>query len=104
MEIDVVGTLWAAVTNPNVAYVLLVLGAAVRAQRLALRSAPQAVIGERGVATTPVDPVGTVQVRSELWTAIADEPIGVGEEVEVEALEGHRHHHATRGHRRHPAR
>ena len=48
----------------------------------------ESIVGQRGVVTTPIDPVGTVQVHSELWTAVADEVIGTGEEVEVIALEG----------------
>jgi membrane-bound serine protease (ClpP class) len=64
------------------------LSAAIRTQRLPAKAVPEVVIGKRGVVTTPIDPVGTVQVQSELWTATADEPIGVGEEIEVVAIEG----------------
>jgi membrane protein implicated in regulation of membrane protease activity len=32
--------------------------------------------------------VGTVQVKSELWTAIADEPLTAGEHVVVQKIEG----------------
>lgn len=66
----------------------VVLSAAVHAQRLPAKVAPEAILGETGVVTTPIDPVGAVQMQSELWTATADEPIGVGEEVEAIGLEG----------------
>jgi len=66
----------------------LVLSAAVRAQRLAVKTDPKAVVGMEGVATTDVDPVGAVQVRSELWTAVADGPIPAGARVRVLAVEG----------------
>ncbi len=64
------------------------LAAAVRAQRLETRVIAQASVGQVGVATTPIDPVGTVQLQSEMWSAVADEPIAVGEQVQVTALEG----------------
>ena len=70
----------------------VVLSAAIRAQRLQAKVAAETVIGKRGVVTAPIDPVGTVQVQSELWTAIADEPIEAGAEIEVIALEGLRVH------------
>lgn len=63
----------------------VILGFALRAQKT-----PQLVrtsmIGMFGTATTPLDPVGTVQVGSELWTAVADEEgktIPRGERVEI---------------------
>jgi len=61
---------------------------AVRAQRLAVRTGTQTLVGAEGVATTPIDPTGTVQVRSELWTAVADAPIPAGTPVRVVAVEG----------------
>jgi membrane-bound serine protease (ClpP class) len=76
------------VTLGSLAFFGLALAAAIRAQRLHAKVAAETIIGKRGVVTTPVDPVGTVQVESELWTAVADEPIGPGEEVEVVGLEG----------------
>lgn len=66
----------------------MTLSAAIRTQRLGTKVAAEAIVGSRGLVVTPIDPIGTVQVRSELWTAIADEPIGVDEEVEVVSLEG----------------
>lgn len=61
---------------------------AVRAQRMAARTGTQTLLGAEGVATTPIDPTGTVQVRSELWTAVADAPIPAGTPVRVVAVEG----------------
>lgn len=61
---------------------------AVRAQRLAVRTGIQTLLGAEGVATTPVAPTGTVQVRSELWTAVSDTPIPAGTPVRVVAVEG----------------
>jgi membrane-bound serine protease (ClpP class) len=76
------------VTLASFGFFGVALFAAIRAQRLRARMTAETIVGRRGVVTTPIDPVGTVQVHSELWTAVADEPIGAGEEVEVTALEG----------------
>jgi membrane-bound serine protease (ClpP class) len=46
------------------------------------------MIGETGVAETPLNPTGTVFVRGEYWTASADEPVEAGQRVRVEAVEG----------------
>lgn len=76
------------VTLASLGFFGLALTAAIRAQRLRAKVTAETIIGKRGVVTTPVDPVGTVQVESELWTAVADEPVGPGEEIEVVGLEG----------------
>lgn len=76
------------VTLATFAFFIFALGAAMRAQRLAVKTDPQAIIGAEGVATSDVDPVGTVQVRSELWTALADQPIPAGTPVRVVGVEG----------------
>jgi membrane-bound ClpP family serine protease len=48
------------------------------------------LVGATGIATSDLDPVGTVQVKSELWSAVADgaEIIREGERVKVLAVEG----------------
>jgi membrane-bound serine protease (ClpP class) len=76
------------VSLASIGFFGVALSAAMRAQRLRARVSAETIVGQRGVVATPIDPVGTVQVHSELWTAVADEPIDAGEEVEVTALEG----------------
>ncbi|MCH7555673.1 MAG: NfeD family protein [Proteobacteria bacterium] len=48
------------------------------------------MLGKIGTVTTDLSPIGTVQLASESWTAIADneEVILAGERVEVVGLEG----------------
>jgi len=46
------------------------------------------LIGMNGVATTALDPDGTVFIRGEYWRARADEPIAAKEKVEATAVEG----------------
>jgi len=76
------------VTLASLGFFAVALSAAIRVQRLRAKVAADAIVGKRGMVTTPIDPVGTVQVQSELWTAIADKPIGVDEKIEIIAVEG----------------
>jgi membrane-bound serine protease (ClpP class) len=46
------------------------------------------LIGMTGVATTALDPDGTVFIRGEYWRARADEPIAAEERVETTVVEG----------------
>ena len=41
------------------------------------------MVGERGVAYTPINPEGQVHVHGEYWQAVSDEPIAKGEAVIV---------------------
>ena len=67
------------------------LAAAMRAQHRPLLMDPQAVAGQRGEVDDPLDPIGTVQLRSELWSAKSETPgetIESGAKVVVTELEG----------------
>ena len=46
------------------------------------------VIGERGRVVKALDPIGTVNVRGELWTASSDRPLKAGDDVVVVDREG----------------
>jgi membrane-bound serine protease (ClpP class) len=46
------------------------------------------LVGMTGVATTALDPTGTVFIRGEYWSARADEAIGANERVEATGVEG----------------
>jgi membrane-bound serine protease (ClpP class) len=48
--------------------------------------------GATGWVVTALDPIGTVNVRSEIWTAYSDEPLQPGERITVIAKEGLRLH------------
>lgn len=77
-----------AVTLGSVAFFAIVVSAVVRLYRLPPRTGATTVIGMEGVVRDPLDPIGTVQLPGELWTAKADEPIGAGETVVVDGLDG----------------
>jgi membrane-bound serine protease (ClpP class) len=72
------------------AFSVLVVGflafMALRAQRLPVRTGVEGLIHEIGVARSPLNPTGKVFVHGEIWDAIADEPVAVGEPVEVLAV------------------
>lgn len=64
---------------------------ALRARRSKRLTGPEAMVGHVGVAMTPLDPVGQVEVRGEIWSArLASEVEGVptGTEVKVRAVDG----------------
>lgn len=69
-------------------FILLVVGKVVRSRRLPPH-VPPTMIGAEGVATSDLDPVGTVRVRSEEWTAEStNEPISAGTRVLVVSEDG----------------
>ncbi len=71
------------------AFFLFILGAAVRGRNFPVLTGTKLLIGAVGVATSDLAPSGTVQVKSELWTATADDgPIPKGETVRVRQIDG----------------
>ncbi len=80
----------AAMTASITAFFLFALSAGLRAQRAKVISGIGAMVGATGIATSDLDPRGTVQVKSELWSAVAEggETIKKGERVRVVAVEG----------------
>lgn len=71
------------------AFFLFILGAAVRGRSFPVLMGTQPLLGAVGVATTDIAPEGTVQVRSELWTAESDNgPIQKGDTVQVKSVDG----------------
>lgn len=76
-------------TLATAAFFAVGVTAAVRTLRQPVFSNPQQrLVGARGVVKQSLSPVGTVQVKSELWSAVADEPLAAGEHVVVIAIEG----------------
>jgi len=81
----------AAITLTTGALVFFAVGKGLQAQRApAISDVPRRMIGRTGQATIDLAPVGTAQIGSELWTAIANDgqPIQAGESVVVVAVEG----------------
>ncbi len=69
------------------AFFVLLLGAAVRGRNYPLLTGTHVLVGATGIAMSDLAPEGTVQVKSELWTATsADGKIEKGNEVQVVAV------------------
>lgn len=75
----------AAITS----FFLFALSAGLMAQRKRVASGIESMVGATGIAASDLDPWGTIQVRSELWSAAAEEgSIRKGEQVRVVGAEG----------------
>ncbi len=61
---------------------------AVKARRNKLVSGAQGIIGETGIAQTPLSPRGKVFVHGELWDAVSSASVAVGESVVVSRIDG----------------
>jgi membrane-bound serine protease (ClpP class) len=69
----------------------IIIGFALRAQRIPVRTGQDTLIGATGLATEQLAPHGQVQLKSELWSAdLADgaDPIQAGDKVVVVGVEG----------------
>ncbi|MCH9037053.1 MAG: nodulation protein NfeD [Chloroflexi bacterium] len=71
-------------------FTLVVVTAVARSRRLKYVSALAELVGQRGRVTSDLDPTGTVQVASEMWSAVSqsEEVISQGEEIEVVEVSG----------------
>jgi membrane-bound serine protease (ClpP class) len=87
-EVRVSPWLIALVTLASGGFFGVGLARVMRAQRRPLRMGPETIIGASGYVVSNLDLMGTVQVKSELWSAVANEPIAAGEEIVVEDVEG----------------
>jgi len=68
-----------------------IVGFALRAQRTPVRTGQESLIQRTGIVRTRLDPVGTVQLGSELWTASLEPgqaSLTAGERVRVVRVEG----------------
>jgi membrane-bound serine protease (ClpP class) len=69
----------------------LVVGFAIRAQKVPIRTGVESMIHKSGIARTDIDPTGQLQAGSELWTAELAEgagPIRAGENAEIVEVKG----------------
>ena len=87
-----VGLSWgtiAAVVGVTAALSIFVLTKGLTIQRKRAVTGPTSLVGALGTVRRRLGPEGTVFVHGEYWAArSADEPIGVGEAVRVERVEG----------------
>ena len=62
-------------------------GLAMQARKAKVLTGLQTLIGETGLARTPLNPEGTVFVNGEYWHARSNQPIEAGQTVKVEKVE-----------------
>jgi membrane-bound serine protease (ClpP class) len=77
-----------AVSVPLGLITAFLMGIAIRARRNKVVTGAQGIVGEIGVARTPLAPEGKVFVHGELWNAVSLAPVGVGEMVVVRRIDG----------------
>lgn len=69
-------------------FFLFAMGMAYRTWRTKATTGREGLVGERGVVWRRIDTEGHVRIHGEIWSARADEPVEVGQEVEVVDAEG----------------
>jgi membrane-bound serine protease (ClpP class) len=67
---------------------MLLVRLVVEAQRRRPLMGASAMIGQKAVAETPLEPDGWVRIHGEKWRAVADGPVAAGQSVTVTAVEG----------------
>ena len=88
MDFEMTGPIIIAIVLA-VAFIIFIIYAIVKGQRLKLSAGIEDMIGKEAVVQTTLDPKGTVLAEGELWTAIAeDSKIEAGEEVTITKIEG----------------
>ncbi len=82
--------LWTAlgVSIPFGIITAFLMSIAVRARRNKIVTGEQGMIGEIGIAQSPLAPAGKVFVHGELWDAVSTIPIPAGERVVVRQVDG----------------
>ncbi len=78
----------AGVATAVACFLIFVIGAIIRGQRRRKATGAEGMIGGVAVARTPLDPMGTVLAKGELWTAATEgEKVERGEEVIITKVE-----------------
>jgi len=75
-------------TVVTAAFFILVIGAGVRAQRRPVQSGAAGMTGQRGRVVERTAPDGRVELAGVYWSARSREPLDVGTEIEVIAVDG----------------
>ncbi len=80
--------LWTAlaVSVPLGVITTFLMTIALKARRSKVTTGAQGLVGEVGVARTPLQPAGKVFVHGELWDAVSSTPVQPGEQVRVCAV------------------
>lgn len=63
-----------------------------QAMHVPVVTGPESMLGRRARAVTAINDQGQIRYHGEVWTAVAQEPVGPGEDVIIERVEGMRVH------------
>jgi membrane-bound serine protease (ClpP class) len=77
-----------AVSIPLGLITAFLMSIAVRARRNKIVTGTQGLVGEIGIAQTPLTPAGKIFVHGELWDAVSSVEIPAGERVVVRQVDG----------------
>jgi membrane-bound serine protease (ClpP class) len=77
-----------AVTIFTAAFVVLGLTLVIRTARTQVTTGMQGMVGEEGVVTVDLSPLGKVRVHGEIWSAVAERELKAGDEVVVRSMDG----------------
>jgi membrane-bound serine protease (ClpP class) len=77
-----------SVAIPLAVITIFLMTLALRARMNKVSTGKEGLIGEIGVARTPLAPAGKVFVHGELWDASSFVPVGNGEQVVVRKVDG----------------
>lgn len=72
----------------SVLFFVFAIGMAIRTHRTKPITGQQGMIGEIGEVILAIDPVGTIKIHGEIWTATSDKLIEAGKRVEVVEYDG----------------
>jgi membrane-bound serine protease (ClpP class) len=67
----------------SAAFFIFAVTMAIRARLSKPTTGMEGLIGEKGIATTPIAPEGKVSIHGEFWNVISDQTIDKGEKVQV---------------------
>jgi membrane-bound serine protease (ClpP class) len=77
-----------SVSIPFALITMFLVSIVIRARRNKVLTGDVGMIGEIGVARTPLEPEGQVLVHGEYWDAVASSNLPAGARVRVKAVEG----------------
>jgi membrane-bound serine protease (ClpP class) len=77
-----------AVSIPLGLITAFLMGIALKARRNKMVSGAQGLIGETGIAQTPLSPGGKIFVHGELWDAVSSADVSAGQSVVVRRVDG----------------
>jgi membrane-bound serine protease (ClpP class) len=78
----------AAVTLPFALITVFLLSLVVRARKAKSVTGISGMIGQKGVARTPLSPRGTIMFDGTWWDAVADTPVETGQPVRITGVDG----------------